>query len=240
MAAWPAPGVTPADAGGSRIAAEDASGLEVDCDNLGVRDAPECFRAAGRGRGVECCELQDAVDLRSRQRAKPAGERAPFRGILRKDELIDRPEMLPRPLADRRVHRVTDHCGARDDRRAQQRTEHDEQGFARSPHGVAHGEATQDRPSGEDEQEGKRDQKRDESCNLHRSTGSRAFLSRFGLFAPSCSSPTRRPSRTVISLSACAATVGSCVTRMMLRPSAWSSASSSSRTIRRLRRTPTG
>ena len=141
----------------------------------------------------------------------------------RRHELVDRAEVRAGDLADRGVHRVADDQRARDDRRAEQRAEHDERRLARPPRRVAEREPAQDGPAHEDREERQRE-RRDED---DRGGGHRARPPARAPPAARCRAARRRRARrpcTVISRSARAATVGSCVTRTSVRPSACSSA----------------
>jgi hypothetical protein len=80
--------------------------------------------------------------------------------------------MLTSHLANRRIHRVADNGGARDDRGAQKRPEHDEQRFARSSDRIAEREPAQNRSTSENEDERKRDEECDQKRRRHRTATS--------------------------------------------------------------------
>ena len=76
-----------------------------------------------------------------------------FGGTPYRDELVDRAKVRAGDLPDGRVHRVADHCGPGDDRRAEHRAEHDESRLARPADRVSERESPQHRPAHEDRDE---------------------------------------------------------------------------------------
>ena len=175
------------------------------------------------------------VDVSATRAARSTREELPLVvGPARGHELVDRSEVRAGDLPDRGVHRVADDDRARDDRRAEQRAEHDERRLARPADGVAEREPAQHRPADEDREERQRER-------APTRMSATAVIARSPARAPPlrrARAARRRRARrpcTVISRSARAATVGSCVTRTSVSPSSCSSAEQVHDRRRRLR-----
>ena len=128
------------------IAAEGVRLVEIDREQLGAR------RGANAGPGARHCgldrrERENSVHVPRLEGPKHPEKLRLFGGAPYRDELVDRPKMRTGNLPDGCVHRVADHCGPGDDRRAEHRAEHDKSRLARSPDRIPERESPQDRPA---------------------------------------------------------------------------------------------
>jgi hypothetical protein len=143
----------PGHAGRMRVAAEAACRTEVDADHLRARDGEDVPPGRGRGR-VERREREDPVDRAPRDRLQHLEQLVLVGRPAGGDQFVHRPEVRAAHLPDRRVDRVADDGRAGDDRRAEQRAEHDQRRLARAADRIADREPPQDRTACEDDEEG--------------------------------------------------------------------------------------
>ena len=130
--------------------------------------------------------------------------------------IVDRTETGASLVADRRVQGVADHERRRDDRRAEQRAEHDEQRFALAPECVAARE-----PDANGEQSRSASGRGGSLRARPVPAGSRRGRPMAG------PSTVMSPSRTWSTRSPCSPMARSCVTRTTVQPEAWTSSSRS-------------